>query len=93
MSYLLDYADNKRNLDDALLEDVESILIATITVVTGDEILDVVRRNGEHDGASSYSAMAEFYDGEYDIIRDGVWVVDKDEWDKRSTSYEFLYGE
>lgn len=92
MSYLLDYADNKKDLGD-MLEDVKDILIATITVVTGDEILDVVRRNGEHDGASSYSAMAEFYDGSYDLIIDGAWVVDKDAWNKRKTSYEFLYGE
>lgn len=93
MSYLLDYAGNKKDLDDALLWDVEDILIATITVVSGDEILDVVRRNGERGGDSACWATMAFDDGAYDIIRGGAWVVDKEEWDKRKTSYDFLYGE
>lgn len=92
MSFLLDYADNKFAIDDALFDDISDIAVATVTVVTGDEVLMVVHRNGDIDGVTTYSAIEEYYDGEYNIIKDGKWVVDKDAWDSRKTSYDYLDG-
>lgn len=93
MSYLLNYADRKFELDDHLFDDIENVAVATVRVDTGDETLTVVRRNGEKCEVSTFSALFGCYDGEYDIIKDGHWVIDREVWDKRKSSYEILYGE
>jgi hypothetical protein len=93
MSFLLDYADNRTELDESIFADIGDIVVATIIVVTGDEILRVVHRNGDINEASSFYAFEAFYDGDYDIIKDGKWVIDREEWDKRKTSYDFLWGD
>lgn len=90
MSYLLNYADERRELDDSVFDNIEDIVVATIRVDTGDETLTIVHRNGEIGRASMYSAFCAFYDGEYDIIKDGRWVVDRNAWDRRETSYDFI---
>ena len=90
MSYLLDYAGNRRELKDDVFDDIGDIAVATIRVDTGDETLTIVRRNGEMSEASMFSAWAGFYDGDYTIIRDGQWVVDRALWDERKSSYDFL---
>lgn len=93
MSFLLDYADRRTELDESIFDDIGDIVVATITVETGDETLRIVRRNGDISEGSTYSAIAAFYDGEYTIIKDGKWVVDREKWDKRKTSYDFLMGD
>lgn len=93
MSFLLDYADRRTELDESIFDDVNDIAVATITVVTGDEALRIVRRNGDISEESTYFAFEAFFDGEYIIIQDGKWVVDREKWDKRKTSYDFLWGD
>lgn len=92
MSYLLDYAGEREELKDDVFDNVEDIVVATIRVDSGDETLRIVYRNGNVKGASMYSAFLGFYDGEYDIIKDGCWVVDRDAWDRRKSSYDFILG-
>lgn len=92
MSFLLDYADRKVEIDDALFENIDDIAIAMVLVITGDEVLSIVHRNGDVEEVSTYSACMEYYDGEYPIIKDGKWIIDKDTWDSRKTSYDILDG-
>ena len=90
MSYLLNYAGERKELKDDVFDNVEDIVVATIRVDTGDETLTIVHRNGDVEVASTYSAFYGFYDGEYDIIKDGDWVVDRDTWGSRKSSYDFI---
>lgn len=93
MSFLLNYADKRGELGNDVFDDLSDIVVATIRVDSGDETLTIIYRNGEHSVASMFSAWAGYYDGEYDIIRDGSWVVDREAWEKRKSSYDFLYGD
>lgn len=89
MSYLLDYSDEKTMLPNDLFDDISNIVIATVKVFTGDEILEIIRKDGSRELFSTYDAVAMFDDGYYDIIVDGSWSIDRDVWDQRKTSYDF----
>lgn len=93
MAYLLDYEGSKTDLPNYFLEDVEDIVAAWIRVDTGDETLITIRKNGDKDFASVYSAWQMYYDGDYDIIKNGKWIVDEDAWNKRTNSYQFLISD
>ena len=88
---LMDYKGEKYTVDYPGIN-VNDILVAWITVVTGDETLTIVTYDGDVISGSSYSATAGFYDGEYDIIKKGRWVVPEEEFRNRKESYDFLYG-
>lgn len=94
MAFSIDLMDYKGDKYTASYPDisVSDILVAWITVVTGDETLTIVTYDGDVISDSTYSAIAGFYDGEYDIIKKGRWIVPEEEFRKRRGSYDFLYG-
>lgn len=74
MMYLLDYTGEKLELNDF---DIDDILLAWIEVKSGDEVLRWVDRNLErHTIDAGSRRMVDYFDGEYDIIKDGKFVVD-----------------
>ena len=87
---LLDYAGNEswKSFDI----DVEDVALAWVEVWTGDEELTLVTKTGERFFASSYYALNRYFDDCYDVIKNGEWLVDKEVWDRRTTSYD-VYGE
>ena len=88
--FILDYNGNKREVNEVDLND-ETIFNAWIKVLSGDEILYVIRKDGtreEYD--SSNDRMWDFNDGEYDIVINGKLVMEPKEFDKfehRTSSY------
>lgn len=87
MAYLLDYEGKKYELNPDAMKDVSDIVLARITVYTGDEELLIVYKDGHTFEDSTYSAWQMCFDGSYDIIVNGKWVVDEDTWNSRETSY------
>jgi len=85
--FLLDYSGAKKNID-INFKDVD---FATIVVVSGDEILDVVFKNGEsHSFDSSEDRIFDFFDGSYVLISKGEWRIDPDKWNLRISSYDYI---
>lgn len=88
--YLLNYAGEKFDLPTDMFDDISNIIVAWVEVNTGDETLKYVCQDGTRGSFSTYSAYANYYNGEYEIIKSGKWVVDRDAWLSRVTSYDFL---
>ena len=89
MSFLLDYSGEKIDIPKELFDDISNIAVATVEVISGDETLEIIRKDGSRDVFSAYSAFVMFNDGYYDIIVNGAWKIDRDLWDQRKTSYDF----
>lgn len=89
--FLLNYADEKVEIGEPFDDDISTIAVATIMVLTGDEVLDIVYKDGSSTRFSAYSAFEMFYDGEYDIIRDGEWIVNRESWESRKDSDPFRW--
>lgn len=88
---LLDYAGNERWKSFDI--DVEDVALAWVEVWTGDEELTLVTKTGERFFDSSYCAFNRYFDDCYDVIKNGEWLVDKEVWDRRTTSFDDVYGE
>ena len=67
--------------------DIENVALAWVTVYTGDEEITLITKTGERFFDSMYDAFQMYFDDEYDIIKNGEWVVDREEWEKRKGSY------
>lgn len=88
---LIDYNDCKHPVD---IGDLDNIKIMAIHVVTGDEILYVLYKDDtEKVFDSSDDRMEDFYDGTYPIYAFGHWLIDKDKFINRKTSYDLLNSE
>lgn len=89
--FLLNYENRKIDIDfNFKLEDVA---VATIIVISGDEILDITMEDGKFysfDSDVDNFRMMDFFDGCYNIIVDKKWVVDSDRWNQRTSAYDFL---
>lgn len=86
---LLDYARNPVEVD---VGDIDTIGAMSIEVVTGDEILTVIRKDcslEKYD--SSHSRSANFADGYYIIYNaaKGFSLLDCEEFANRQSSYWF----
>ena len=87
--FLLDYENKKIDIDfDFNLEDIK---VAVISVVTGDEILKVITNDGKlYEFDSCDYRLMDFYDGSYVIIEDGKWVINRQRWMCRASSYDYI---
>lgn len=85
---LYDYADTPHEFNVDL--DDDEIAVARLEVVSGDEILEVIYRDGEiktFDSCKEYRLM-DFHDAMYVLVVDGKWVVDKERFLARKGSYD-----
>lgn len=90
---LMDYQDRVTEVDIGELDD---IAVITITVVTGDEIADVIYKDyttARFD--SSNDRMADYPDDRYEIYRVGVSenLIDNPRFTERKTSYWRWYDD
>lgn len=92
--FILDYAGRKTNLNLELTDD--SIFNAWINVVTGDEILHVIRKDGAHEVYDSSDCRYIAYeDGSYDLVKAGKVLFSPSmlkKFNNRIDSYDILYG-
>ena len=87
---LLNYLDESVDVDIDL--DDPSILAASVSVLSGDEVLSVLYRDGSESkyDACELSGMwraSDFHDGSYPVVINGRWYVDKDAFLSRKSSY------
>lgn len=85
---LYDYSDEPHEFDVDL--DDEGIAVARLEVVSGDEVLEVIYKNGDisrFDSCYGYRLM-DFHDAMYVLVVDGKWVVDKERFLARKGSYD-----
>jgi len=86
--FLLNYENKKIDIDFNFK--LEDIAVATINIITGDEILNITTKDGEFYSFDSCDYReVDFFDGSYTIIADGKWVVDPIRWANRGTSYDY----
>ena len=91
---LLSYDGESVEIDIDL--DDPSILAASVNVISGDEVLSVLYRDGSE---SEYDACylagmwraSDHHDGSYPVVINGKWCVDKDAFLSRKDSYWNAY--
>ena len=89
---LMDYANNQVDTGFCI-DDLSNVFRIDITVITGDEIADVIMKNGEkHHFDSSSTRQMDFFDNEYCIFSPSENHLD--DFNKRTSSYDddWLYG-
>ena len=88
--FLLNYENRKIDIDFNF--ELEDIAVATIEIVTGDEILNIVTNDGRFYCFDSCDYReVDFFDGSYTIIANGKWVVDPIQWSDRKNSYDYYH--
>ncbi len=85
---LYDFEGESQDFDVDL--DDENVAAAILQVVSGDEILDVVYKDGE---VSTFDAdtnfrTTDFLDATYILVLNGEWQVDRDKFLARKGSYD-----
>ena len=89
---IYDYSDTPHEFDVDL--DDERITVARLEVVSGDEVLEVIYKDGDisrFDSCYWYRFM-DFHDAMYVLVVDGKWVVDKERFLARKGSYDDWNG-
>lgn len=89
---LYDYSDEPHEFDVDL--DDEGIAVARLEVVSGDEVLEVIYKDGDiktFDSCKGYRLM-DFHDAMYVLVVDGKWVVDRERFLARKGSYDDWNG-
>ena len=83
---LYDYADEPHEFDVDL--DDERIAVARLEVVSGDEVLEVIYRDGDIKtfDAGLWTRLVNFLDDIFILVVDGKWVVDKERFLARKGS-------
>ena len=81
--------DDKIDVDIGELEDILSI---SITVLSGDEILHVVKKDGEsfEEDSDRHVRSISFFDGEYTIFDSDTGVNRINEWKNRKGSNDWI---
>ena len=77
---------------DVDVGDLEDILEISVMVLSGDEVLQVTKKNGdylEEDSDRHYRTM-NFYDGRYTIFNSTLGINKIDEWKQRSDSDDWV---
>ena len=81
---IMDYKGKKCTIE---LGPIEDITVAFITVLSGDEVLTVVKKDGTYEKYNSSSCrMENFFDDEYTVIKNGEFLMGKS-WLNRTDSY------
>lgn len=81
---IMDYNGKKRTIE---LGPIEDIAVAFIKVLSGDEVLTVVKKDGTYEEYDSSSCrMMDYFDDEYTVIRNGEFLM-KPGWLDRTDSY------
>lgn len=85
---LYDYTDEAHEFDVDL--DDKNIVFAILQVISGDEVLDVVYKDGTSDtfDADTNYRFQDFLDAAYVIVLDGEWKVDREGFLARKNSYD-----
>ena len=85
---LYDFEGESQDFDVDL--DDENITAAILQVVSGDEILDVVYKDGEVRtfDADTHFRTTDFLDATYILVLNGEWQVDRDKFLARNGSYD-----
>lgn len=89
---LYDYSGDPHEFDVDL--DDDEIAVARLDVVSGDEVLEVIYRDGDisrFDSCYEYRLM-DFHDDTFILVCGGKWVVDKERFLARSGSYDDWNG-
>ena len=81
--------------DDRITVDIgklEDILRISVTVLSGDEVLHVVKKNGETivEDSDRHGRSISFYDGEYTIYDSPIKLNKIKEWRKRKSSNDWI---
>ena len=87
-----DYADNPTTVT---IKDFETVVKIYIEIITGDEILHVIRKDLEEEVYdSSNSRIMDFADGRYNIYwpDKGLNLLDNPKWFECEDSYERMDG-
>lgn len=90
MLTLLNYKDKKVEFDVDIEKD--DVLTAVMEVVSGDEVLKVIYRDGTirvYDSDRDFHRITDFCDGGYVVVKCGEWEVDKDMFLARKSSYDW----
>ena len=85
---LYDYADEPHEFDVDL--DDGRIAVARLEVVSGDEVLEVVYKDGDIKtfDAGLWTRLVDFHDATFILVVDGKWVVDRERFLARKGSYD-----
>lgn len=89
---LYDYSDEPHEFDVDL--DDDEIAVARLDVVSGDEVLEVIYKNGDisrFDSCYEYRLM-DFHDATFILVVDGKWIVDRERFLARKGSYDDWNG-
>lgn len=89
---LLDYENNKV-VTDIDLDNLEDVFMIEITVITGDEHVRVIYKDGHSKYAAACYASADFCDGSYSVYNpgQGIDLTKNEKFINRKTSYDFMY--
>lgn len=85
---LYDFTDGKHEVDIDL--DDPGIELAMLDVVSGDEVLKVIYRDGlvRRADADTNGRFQDFLDASYILVFEGRWQVDRDGFYARKDSYD-----
>lgn len=88
----MDYARNKTNID---IDDFENVVRMSIEIISGDEILHILRKDYSEESYDSCSERIMNFSDDYYTIYDITKNINYiDDWNKRSSSYDYeLKGE
>ena len=88
--FIMDYRGNKEEIDI----NIEDVLVMDVIVKTGDEILNVLYKDGHRERYDSSNCRGrDFYDGEYEVINRLCGTDELDSWLSRKSVYGYLYNE
>ena len=89
---IIDYNGKKRTIE---LGPIEDISVAFIKVLSGDEVLTVVKKDGTYEEYDSSSCRTiDFFDDKYTVIKNGEFLMmDSDSWINRTDSYWYIWGD
>ena len=81
--------DDKIDVDIGKLKDILSI---TVIVLSGDEVLHVVKKNGEtiEEDSDRHGRCISFYDGQYTIYNSSTGLNKIKAWRKRKDSNAWI---
>lgn len=89
---LYDYSGEPHEFDVDL--DDEGIAVARLEVVSGDEVLEVIYKNGDIKTFDSglWTRLRDFRDATFILVVDGKWIVDRERFLARKGSYDDWNG-